>query len=55
MPYLNKELTILLQTGFVQLQSEDETIELTQRLRKNAMDMTKVNIDLDNFQIFLEV
>lgn len=55
MTYLNPELSYLLDLGFVQLQSEIETIELAQRLRRNAMDMNRVDIDLDNYQIFLVV
>ena len=51
---LNKELTILLEFGFVQLESEWETIEITQRLRKNGCNMIKVKIDLEKFRIWIK-
>lgn len=48
---MNKELTTLLNKGFVQLEDEWHTVELTQQLRRNQFDMSKVEIDLQLFTI----
>lgn len=51
---LNKELTILLVFGFVKLESEHDTIEIVQRLRKNGYDMEFVELDLKKFRVWMK-
>jgi hypothetical protein len=53
--YLNDEITMLLSVGYVKLTSEDETVEVVQRLRKNAHDMSKVDFCLKDFYVTCEV
>lgn len=55
MSYLEHDFTTLINTGFVQLTNEADTIELVQRLRRNGEDMERVNLDLQKFTITLEL
>lgn len=41
-----------LNDGLSQLHSEEETIDLVQRLRLNLYDMDKVNVDFENFLVW---
>jgi hypothetical protein len=42
----------LLNTGFVQLDNERDTIEIVQHFRYAGEDMERIDLDLKNFQIF---
>jgi hypothetical protein len=53
MPYLNAEITILLEKKFIKLENEHDTIEVIQRLRRNQFDMENLDFDLNNFRVWL--
>lgn len=52
---LAESLEHLLETGMVQLDNEHDTIEIVQHMRNCGEDMERVDLDLQNFQIFLVV
>jgi hypothetical protein len=47
----NNHITELFAFGYVNLQSEEDTIDLVQRLRRNKADMSLVDFDLNEFLV----
>jgi hypothetical protein len=51
----NNHITQLLNNGFVQMESEQDTIDIIQRLRKNQCDMSRVDFNLKQFSVTYEL
>lgn len=52
---LETAYTLLLDTGFAQLENEHDVIEIVQRFRKGGEDMDRIDLDLQTLQVFLVI